>query len=221
MGFIEAVDELFDDGGERRLVIGGEVGGRGGVCGFVGMDADGVDDFFGLGEQVVAAVFPGVGEGEFELGESGASVAIGGGEVGAGVEGLEGRGKPNRHRPPAGAGHKLRGEHVEFVEVWAFFAVDFDVDEVGIHDVGDVMFFEDFAFHDVAPVAGGVADGEEDGFVFAASFFDGFGAPGMPIDGVVGVLKEVGAGGVDETIGVFVENGGARRGRGMDTFHGA
>ena len=61
--------------------------------------------------------------------------------------------------------------------------------------------FEGLALHDVAPVAGGVADAEEDGLVFRAGFFEGFGAPREPVDGIVGVLEEVGAGLVGESVG--------------------
>jgi hypothetical protein len=37
-------------------------------------------------------------------------------------------------------------------------------------------------------VAGGVVDAEEDGLILTAAFFEGFGAPQVPVDGVVGVL---------------------------------
>ena len=55
------------------------------------------------------------------------------------------------------------------------------------------MVFEALSFHDVAPVAGGVAYGEEDGFVELFGEVKSFRGPWMPINGVVGVLEEVGA----------------------------
>jgi len=55
--------------------------------------------------------------------------------------------------------------------------------------------------HDVAPVAGGVADGEEDGPIEALGLGEGVFAPGVPVDGVVGVLQEVGAGLGREAVG--------------------
>ena len=47
--------------------------------------------------------------------------------------------------------------------------------------------------HHVAPVAGRVADREEDRLVLAARPLQRLVAPGVPVDGVVGVLEEVGA----------------------------
>jgi hypothetical protein len=40
----------------------------------------------------------------------------------------------------------------------------------------------------MAPVAGGIANGEEDGLVFAASLVESQVAPGIPVDGIMGVL---------------------------------
>jgi hypothetical protein len=51
-------------------------------------------------------------------------------------------------------------------------------------------------------VAGAVADAEEDGFVFAFGFFEGFFAPWVPVDGVVLVLEEVGGFFAGEPVGV-------------------
>ena len=43
----------------------------------------------------------------------------------------------------------------------------------------------------MAPVAGGVAHGEEDGLILSGRGQEGFFAPGIPMHGVKGVLKEV------------------------------
>jgi hypothetical protein len=43
----------------------------------------------------------------------------------------------------------------------------------------------------MAPVTGGVANAEKDGFVFGAGAGERFLAPGIPIDGVLGVLEQV------------------------------
>jgi len=50
---------------------------------------------------------------------------------------------------------------------------------------------EAFRFHDVAPVATGVAYAEENWFVFSFSFIEGFLTPRKPVYWVVGVLKKV------------------------------
>ena len=53
----------------------------------------------------------------------------------------------------------------------------------------------------MAPVTGGIADAEEDGLILPAGFLEGNGAPGIPIDRVIGVLAQVGGKGVGEVVG--------------------
>ena len=62
-----------------------------------------------------------------------------------------------------------------------------------VQDPGDILLLERLPLHDVAPVARRVADGEEDGLVLAPRDLERFLAPGMPVDGVRGVLEKVGA----------------------------
>ena len=62
------------------------------------------------------------------------------------------------HRPAALAADRLRGGHVDGVDVGALFPVHLDGDEVGVQVVGGVLVLEGFMGHDVAPVAGRVAD---------------------------------------------------------------
>jgi hypothetical protein len=54
--------------------------------------------------------------------------------------------------------------------------------------------------HDVAPVAGGVADGDEEGDVAPPGLGKGLLAPLAPVGGIVGVLQQVGAVGEDEPV---------------------
>jgi hypothetical protein len=42
-------------------------------------------------------------------------------------------------------------------------------------------------------MAGGITDGEEDGFVFPPGFAKSFFVPRIPVYGIVGMLKKVGA----------------------------
>jgi hypothetical protein len=58
-----------------------------------------------------------------------------------------------------------------------------------------------FVFHHMAPMAGGITDAEKDGPIKPSSPLQGFGAPGVPIDRVMGVLLEIRAALVDEMIG--------------------
>ena len=64
-------------------------------------------------------------------------------------------------QPPL-AGHRLHGLHVDRVDVRALLAVDLDADEVLVHERRGLGVLEGLALHHVAPVAGGVADREQD-----------------------------------------------------------
>ncbi len=122
-------------------------------------------------------------------------------EVGAAVEGHAVGVAEDRHRPAAAAGHRLHRLHVEGVDVGALLAVDLDVDEVLVHVGGGLGILEGLVLHHVAPVAGRVADREEDRAVFVAGARQRLLAPGVPVDRVVAVLKQVGAGLQRESIG--------------------
>ena len=85
------------------------------------------------------------------------------GEVGAAEERPPVGRQEDAHGPAAAPGHGLHGVHVDAVEVGALLAVDLDGDEVLVEVGGGGLVLERLALHDVAPVAGGVADGQEDG----------------------------------------------------------
>ncbi len=69
------------------------------------------------------------------------------------------------------------------------------------------MILEGLAGHDMAPVAGGVADGEENWPVLSGGGPEGFLTPGIPVHWIVCMLQEVGALLGDEAIGRSVERG--------------
>jgi len=54
--------------------------------------------------------------------------------------------------------------------------------------------------HRMAPVAGGVSDGQENRFVLFCGFFKGLIAPGKPVDGVGRMLLQIGAGFANQAI---------------------
>ena len=152
-------------------------------------------------EHLVLAVAVRFSDGLEDAGEGGQAAAVVGREVGAGVERLAVGREEHRHRPAAMAGHRLHRAHVDGVDIRALFAVDLDVDEELVHERGDLLVLERLALHHVAPVAGGVADAEEDRLVLAPRAGEGLLAPGVPVDGVVFVLEKVGAGLARESVG--------------------
>ena len=83
--------------------------------------------------------------------------------VRAAVERLAGRGEEAGHRPAALPGQRLGGGHVDRVDVGPLLAVDLDGDEAGVDLRGGGGVVERLVGHDVAPVAGGVADGSSTG----------------------------------------------------------
>ena len=111
------------------------------------------------------------------------------------------------------------GGLVDLVQVRTLLAVHLDVDEEPVHDRRRGRVLEGLVGHDVAPVAGGVTDGEQDGPVGLAGQGQGLVAPGPPVHRIVGVLEQVGAGGGSEAVGLggcqgfMVATCGGARGR--------
>ena len=119
--------------------------------------------------------------------------AVGGREVRPGEEGLEIGREKDGVGPAPRARDELRRGHVDLVHVGPLLAVHLDADERLVHLLRDVGDGEALPLHHVAPVAGRVADREEDRLVLGAGASEGLLAPGVPVDGVVLVEEEVGA----------------------------
>jgi hypothetical protein len=97
-------------------------------------------------------------------------------------------GEEHRHRPAPASGHRLHGIHVDRVDVGALLTVDLDVDEQRVHLRRDLVVLEALVGHDVAPVAGRVADRQQDRHVALLGGGERLGAPRVPVDRVVAVL---------------------------------
>ena len=184
---IECTAEILEGGIQRSLV--GDAAGRGRIRNGLELRDDipaGLNDF--------GALFaPGQDNAFQERREAGTAVTIIRREIGAAEEGLQIRCEKNRHGPPATAGGGLDVGHIYAVDIGPLFAIHFDRHERTVDYFGDRFVLERFALHHVAPVAGGIADGEEDGLVFAASLVESLVAPGIPVDWIMGVLLKVGA----------------------------
>ncbi len=153
---------------------------------------DGLGERVGLRHDLVLLVGPGFRDPDEQIGERRHAVARLGREVGPRVERFERFGlEPDAHGPAAATRERLCGCHVEIVHVRAFLAVDLDADEALVHHLGCGFILEALTLHDVAPVAGRVADREEDGHVSAAGFLESLLAPRPPVDRVLRVLKEI------------------------------
>jgi hypothetical protein len=198
--------------------LGGRLGGQGAGhrIGHLGQPA-----VHALGHLVhlVAAIGPRLGHGREHLGERGQIAARGRREVRAGVEGAAGGSGEDRHRPPALTGHRLQRIHVIGVDVGQFLAIDLHGDEPVVEQRGERLVLEGLVGHHVAPMAGGVTDRDQEGHVPAGRLGEGVLRPHPPVDGIVGVRAEVGAG----RGGEFIRHGPsvslrAGRGEGAETF---
>ena len=138
-----------------------------------------------------------------------AAVAGRGREIGAAPERARLAVEEHGQWPAALLAKAVQGAHVDGVDVGALLAVDLDVDEQLVHDRGDGRILEALVRHDVAPVAGGVADREQDGFARSLGLGQRPGAPRPPVDRVVLVLQQIGAGLAGEAVlahrGTFLE----------------
>ena len=132
--------------------------------------------------------------------EAGHARAVVGREVRAAEERTTVGVEEHRHRPAAAAGHRLDRLHVDGVDVGALLAVDLHVHEALVHDRGDRGVLERLVGHHVAPVARRVPDRQQDRLVLGPRPGERLLAPRVPVDRVVGVLAQVGAGLVGEAV---------------------
>ena len=119
--------------------------------------------------------------------------AVLGREVGTAVERLAVRRHEHRHRPAPLARHRLDRAHVDRVHVGPLLPVDLYVHEILVHCPRDVLVLEGLALHHVAPVARRVADAQHHRPVLLLGASKGLVAPRIPVHRIVGVLEQVGA----------------------------
>ena len=98
---------------------------------------------------------------------------------------------------PERATHRV---HVDRVDVGPLLAIDLDVHEVLVHERRRLGVLERLVLHHVAPVAGRVADREQDRLVLRPRPRERLLAPRVPVDRVVGVLEQVRAGLAGEAV---------------------
>src|SRR6266511_1102419 len=86
------------------------------------------------------------------------------------------------------------------VDVRALLAVHLDADEPLVHQRRGLLILERLVRHHVAPVAGGVPHGQQHRHVAPPRLLERPGGPRPPVDRVVGVLEQVGRGGVGQPV---------------------
>ncbi len=193
---VESTGQLLDGRGEevgRTFPVDGVEQRRRTGTGFDHRSGgDGAGQLVGLLLDLGPAVGPDVAQGVEHRGERRASLVVGRREVRAPVERASVRGQEDAHGPAARTGHGLDGLHVDGVDVGPFLTVDLDAHEAVVEPGRHHRVLERFVGHDMAPVAGRVADGQEDGLVLLGGPGERLGAPGIPVDRIGGVLAQIG-----------------------------
>ena len=181
-----------------------------------------------LGQAVQFAVIPVIPGTQFlkqgQVPAARAPVPVPRRKVGPAEERLAVGSQPDRHRPTSPAGHRLHRRHVDRVDVRPFLPVHLDRNVVLVEEPCDLKVLERFTLHDVAPVAGAVADAEENRPPEASGGFKRLIPPGIPVHRVVGMLQQVRAGGQGQPVGepgrsVIMEKLGSRHIIRTEPFH--
>ena len=116
-------------------------------------------------------------------------------EIRPSVERLLVRRQKHRQWPPTAPSQKhLRGLLVDIVKIRPLFSIDLDVNEVPVHEPGNLDIVKTFMCHDVAPVACRVTDRQQNRLVLCLCPRQGFLAPGIPFHRILRMLPKIGAG---------------------------
>ena len=138
------------------------------------------------GGQQTAPIFPPQARRLLQQGQQRLS-----GEVRPRPEGLLLRREQHRQRPSAGACHSHAGGHIDRVHIRALLPVDFDRDKIPVDRLRHRLVRKGLMGHDVAPVAGGVADAEEHRLVLLPCGLECLAPPGPPVHGIFPVLEQI------------------------------
>src|ERR1700690_772392 len=83
-----------------------------------------------------------------------------------------------------------------------------------VEKAGNLFALERLTFHDMAPMAGGVADAQKNRLVFRPRPGKGLVAPGKPVDRIAGVLEQIGRFLAGQTVGALDDHSPKDRVRG-------
>jgi hypothetical protein len=125
------------------------------------LPADMLGKFSSASVQAFALFLPNAVNGFHHLDEARPAVSRHRRKIGPAPKGSAGGRQKHGQWPAALLAHGRQSCHVDLVDVGPLLAIHLDIDEEPVHDVGNFGFLEAFMRHDVAPVAGRVADGQE------------------------------------------------------------
>jgi len=180
-----------------RQIAGRKIGTRLGL----GHGGEMVEQLSALRHQRRALFAPGVVHRVENLGEGRASPTGLRRPVGAPEHRRALGGQKHRQRPSALLAHRVKRRHVDVIDVRPLLSVDFHIDEQPVHQPGGFRVLEGFMGHHMAPMAGGVADRNEDRAIAFARLRQRRRAPGAPVHGISGVLPQIGRRRLVEEVG--------------------
>ena len=140
--------------------------------------------------EVGTSVGPGLTDRDENLGEGRHAAPRAVRPVGATMKGTSVGVAEHGHRPAAPTGQRGDSGHVDTVHVGPFFPVHLHVHESVVHQGGGIRVLERFVGHDVAPMAGGVADRQEHRHVPSTRLDESLVTPWKPLDRIGGVLAQ-------------------------------
>ena len=196
----EAAVDRVERLGQALRRLGHECGRQGLGTGRRGETGKRVLERGGVARDPLPILAPDPRDGLEHLGEAGPAVARFRREVGAAPKRLAGGRQEHGERPAALLPEQGERVLIDLIEIRPLLPVHLDADEMLVHQRRDLRVLEALVRHDVAPMAGGIADREQDRLVLRLGFRERGRVPGLPVHRVVPVLEQIGARGLGEAI---------------------
>ena len=175
-------------------------------------------ELFGRAGELLAPLLPGFHDLLQHLNKTGPAMLVLRRPIRAAIKRLQIWRQEYVQRPATLPGHGLNEGHVDFIDIGPFFAIDLDAHKMLVQIISHFLALEGFALHHVAPVAGRVADAQENRFVFAPGLGESLLSPRIPVHGIVLVLQQVGRFLARKAVGMRGRMSGSGGGHGFSGF---
>ena len=102
--------------------------------------------------------------------------------------------------PAAAFAKSVQSRHINMIDIGALLAIDLDVHEKLVHHGRGRFVLKTFMRHHMAPMAGGIADREQNRLIYRLRFRERRRAPHPPMHGILGVLQKIRARGLAKLV---------------------
>ena len=151
-----------------------------------------VPHLIGGGEQILPVPVPLGRDGPQQGDQSRLTIPAFTGDIGAGEEGQPVRRHDDGQGPAAVAGEGHTHLHIHAVHIGPLLPVHLHRHIVAVQQRRHLLILKALMGHHMAPVTGGIADGQEDGLVLLLRLVKCFRPPGQPVHRVFTVLAQIG-----------------------------